>query len=214
MDFILNVADKGIYFLMALATLYALFCVVLLVKKITQKKMSNSMADGFLDEIRELLEQKDFDGVAEVCDTPPYWSKATPQLIIIALANRQLGPNKLQGIVTEKYERDVLADLLYRHSWVNTVVKTAPMLGLLGTVVGMILSFSAIASASASGGVNPADLADKIGVALYTTAAGLTIAIPLTVLGAWVQVRIGKLTDSVQEQTGEFLADLTLAMRG
>ena len=49
--------------------------------------------------------------------------------------------------------------------------------------------------------------------ALLTTALGLTVAIPLTLLGAWVQVRIGKLTDAVQEQVAEFMHDLEDAMR-
>ncbi|MEZ6057172.1 MAG: MotA/TolQ/ExbB proton channel family protein [Planctomycetaceae bacterium] len=210
----LEIADKLIYVAMGLATVYALFCAVLLIRKIGQKKFSNSrVADEFLDEIRDSLTERDFDGAAELCDTPPYWSKAVPQLIIVALANRQIGPTKLRQMLAEKFEREVLSDLQYRHSWIGTVVKTAPMLGLLGTVIGMILSFATIASASSQGGVNPADLADKIGVALYTTAIGLTIAIPLTILGAWVQVRISKLTDSVQEHLSEFLADLEAAMQ-
>ena len=45
-------------------------------------------------------------------------------------------------------------------------------------------------------------------MALFTTAIGLTVAIPKEVLGAMVAVRIGKLSDGVQEQIGRFVDDL------
>lgn len=213
MNQILELSGPVIYIAMALAALYGVFCVILLIRKIGQKRMSSAMAAEFLDDVRERLSRKDFETVAELCDSPPYWSKAVPQMILVGLANRQIGPTKLRQLLAEKFERDVLADLEYQHSWIGTIVKTAPMLGLLGTVTGMILAFAKIATASQSGGVDPATLADDISFALFTTAAGLAIAIPLTILGSWVQVRIGKLTDAVQEQTTEFLSDLDVAMR-
>jgi biopolymer transport protein ExbB/TolQ len=117
----------------------------------------------------------------------------------------------LRVLLAEKYERDVLADLEYRFSWIGTIVKTAPMLGLLGTVSGMILAFAKIATASESG-VNPADLASDISFALFTTACGLMIAIPLTMLAAGVQIQKGKMTDAVQENLSEFLHDLEKVM--
>ena len=109
--------------------------------------------------------------------------------------------------MAERFETDVLADLEYRAGWIATVVKSAPMLGLLGTVIGMINAFQTIAG-SGKQGVDPSALADDIGVALFTTAIGLTVAIPMTVLGAMVSVRIGKLSDGVQEQVGRFVDDL------
>ena len=80
------------------------------------------------------------------------------------------------------------------------------MLGLLGTVVGMINAFGKIAAATDTG-TDPKALANDISFALFTTALGLTIAIPLVLAGAAVHVRIGKLQDSVQDQLGEFLDD-------
>ena len=213
MLFLLEWAGPLIYAALALAAMYGVFCAVLLFRKIAQKRFSNpAQAGEFLDEVRGHLDRHDFDGVAEICDSPSYWSKATPQMILVALAHRDRGLTKLRQLLAEKYERDVLADLEYGHSWIGTIVKTAPMLGLLGTVSGMILAFGKIASAQ-SGGTDPTLLADDISVALLTTAFGLMTAIPLTLLGASVQVRMGKLTDAVQEQLSEFLHDLEQAMR-
>ena len=110
----------------------------------------------------------------------------------------------------EKFSRDVLAQFEARNSWVNTIVKSAPMLGLLGTVSGMIAAFGKIAGSGESG-VKPADLANDISFALFTTAYGLAIAIPLVVLGAMAQTRISRLQDSVEESMGYFFDDLEAA---
>jgi biopolymer transport protein ExbB/TolQ len=187
MGVILSLSGPVIYTALALAALYGIFCAVLLFRKISQKRFSSpAQAAEFLDEVRNRLQRRDFDGVAELCDSPPYWSKATPQMILVALAHRDRGLAKLRQLLAEKFERDVLADLEYRHSWIGTIVKTAPMLGLLGTVAGMILAFGKIAVAS-QGSVDPKQLADNISLALFTTAYGLMVAIPLTILGASVR---------------------------
>lgn len=212
MQMVLDLSGPVIYGAMAIAALYGVFCAVLLFRKISQKRFSSpARAAEFLDEVRSRLQRRDFDGIAELCDSPPYWSKATPQMILVAIAHRDRGLNKLRQLLAEKYERDVLADLEYRFSWIGTIVKTAPMLGLLGTVTGMIAAFAKIAGASS--GVDPTELANDISFALFTTAYGLMIAIPLTILASAVQVKKGKMTDNVQEQLSEFLHDLERAMQ-
>jgi biopolymer transport protein ExbB len=59
-----------------------------------------------------------------------------------------------------------------------TIASAAPLLGLLGTVIGMIEIFGAQAPTSGAAGANPAQLAHGISVALYNTAFGLVVAIP------------------------------------
>jgi biopolymer transport protein ExbB/TolQ len=200
---IIKAFDPVIYGSLIGAAGYGVFTAILLMRKVNQKRFRSPAAGAeFLDDVRDMLSRKDFDGIAEKCDSPGYWAKATPQLILVALAHRDRGLTKLRTLLAEKFERDVLADLEYRHSWIGTIVKTAPMLGLLGTVTGMIQAFAKIATASQSG-ADPKDLANNISFALFTTAYGLMIAIPLTLLGALVLVRIGKLTDTVQEQLSQ-----------
>ena len=209
---ILDFCGFAIYASMALVAIYGVFCAVMLVRRVSQKRFSNETdAEQFLSDVRDQLTQKNYDAVTELCDSPAYWSKAVPQLIIVAISNRQRNPTKLRRYIAEKFERDVLADLEYRLSWINTIVKSAPMLGLLGTVLGMILAFQTIGQGSETG-TDPKEMADKIGIALGTTAIGLTIAIPLVMVGASINVRIGKLQDAVQQNIGGFLDDLEVAV--
>ena len=200
-----------IYLGMFLSAVYGVFCLVVLLRRIKQKRfVSEAEADQFLDETAAELERRNYEGVTQICDSPQFWAKATPQMVMVAIENRKRPPNKLRKLLGERFEREILADLEYRMSWVNTIVKTAPMLGLLGTVVGMIQAFAKIAAASSSG-TDPSALANDISFALFTTAMGLSIAIPLVLGGALIMVRQGKLQDSVQEHLGEFLENLDAA---
>jgi biopolymer transport protein ExbB len=70
----------------------------------------------------------------------------------------------------------------------DMVSQLAPLLGLLGTVLGMIDAFQALQSAGSQ--VDPAALAGGIWVALLTTAAGLTVAMPTSIALTWFESRI------------------------
>jgi biopolymer transport protein ExbB len=77
-----------------------------------------------------------------------------------------------------------------------TVANVAPMLGFLGTVIGMILAFEAIEIA---GQVDPTLVAGGIKVALITTATGLAIAIPVNVAYNFFVTRIDQLVADMEE---------------
>jgi len=79
-----------------------------------------------------------------------------------------------------------------------TIANVAPLLGFLGTVIGMILAFQAIEIA---GQVDPALVAGGIKVALITTATGLTIAIPVNIGYNYFVTRIDRLIQDMEEGT-------------
>ena len=72
----------------------------------------------------------------------------------------------------------------------ETAVQAAPMLGLLGTVLGMIAAFNEMATTG--GAISPTELAGGIWVALASTALGLAIAIPFYLLTSWIEGRIDR----------------------
>ncbi|NQU20983.1 MAG: MotA/TolQ/ExbB proton channel family protein, partial [Candidatus Nealsonbacteria bacterium] len=74
-------------------------------------------------------------------------------------------------------------------------IKTAPMVGLFGTVLGMMGAFAQLADPTKQ--PEPAALANNIMLALITTACGLAIAIPLVLSMASISVRIRKMEDLV-----------------
>lgn len=84
-----------------------------------------------------------------------------------------------------------------------TIANVAPMLGFLGTVIGMIIAFQAIEIA---GEVDPSLVAAGIKVALITTAAGLTIAIPVNVAYNFFVTRVDRLIQDMEEGAQSVLA--------
>lgn len=72
----------------------------------------------------------------------------------------------------------------------GTIVSAAPLLGLFGTVIGMIEIFGSQATAGSLAGGNPGELAHGISVALYNTAFGLIIAIPTLFFWQYFRARV------------------------
>ncbi|MFG5384669.1 MULTISPECIES: MotA/TolQ/ExbB proton channel family protein [unclassified Yoonia] len=89
-----------------------------------------------------------------------------------------------------------LSAMTSRMRLLETVVQAAPMLGLLGTVIGMIDAFSTLSTAE--GAVDPALLAGGIWTALTTTAAGLAIALVTFFVATWLEGRIETERQSIE----------------
>lgn len=113
---------------------------------------------------------------------------------------------KLDGQPMSAQERDIREERLREEisaraadrlfglaSWLKAldlVTQIAPLLGLLGTVLGMIETFQTLQESGSS--ANPGTLAGGIWVALLTTACGLAVAIPVSVAVTWFETRLEK----------------------
>lgn len=109
------------------------------------------------------------------------------QTLFGALAARPDDPAGAQARATQRATED-LAALERNMRGLEAVVQAAPMLGLLGTVIGMIEAFGRLAQST--GAADPAELAGGIWTALITTAVGLSIAIVFYFLSLWLDGRI------------------------
>ncbi len=85
----------------------------------------------------------------------------------------------------------VVAHRLERYlSALATIASVAPLMGLFGTVVGMIEIFGSQSPTGGTGGGNPAQLAHGISIALYNTAFGLIVAIPALIFWRYFRARV------------------------
>jgi len=190
-----------IYVCLFLIALWGTYCVVMVWARVKQKRFNNEESQGlFLEAIEEPLSQGKYDAATEICEDD---RRALCQLAQIAVDNRKLGYAKVKQLVGDRFQRDVLSDLENRLSWVYTVIKTAPMIGLLGTVMGMMGAFNKLAVPGKA--PDPAELAKDIQFALITTACGLAIAIPLVMCTAFINVNIEKMKDLVSYGLNQFL---------
>jgi len=198
-----------IYLALALIALWGAFCVIMVWARVSKIRFRNEEEQtAFLEVVDESLAAGDFDAAMQTCDED---DRAISQLALLAIANRQVGYAKVRSMVADRFQRDVLSDLEYRLSWVYTVIKAAPMVGLLGTVIGMMGAFSKL---GAEQNVNPSMLANDIMLALITTACGLAIAIPLVLSTASINVQIGKMEDLMGTGLTRFFETLKAALTG
>ena len=97
----------------------------------------------------------------------------------------------------EEAGRHVVLELERYLNTLGTIAAVTPLLGLYGTVLGMIKIFSSISN---SGVGNPAVLAGGISEALFTTVAGLTVAIPSLMAHRYFQRRVDELVSTMEQE--------------
>ncbi|MGR2738853.1 MotA/TolQ/ExbB proton channel family protein [Billgrantia sp. Q4P2] len=138
-----------------------------------------------------------------------YWLESHSPLggvLAAGLRNARLGHEQVRARLQEAATA-VIHDMERFLSPLGTIAAITPLIGLLGTVVGMIEVFAVIVSADGAG--RTAELAGGISRALVTTAAGLTVAIPALMFHRYFLRRVEEITVRMEEQAGqvvEFLA--------
>jgi biopolymer transport protein ExbB/TolQ len=180
------------YGFLAINFLWGLYNILVGFRRLKQLSFStNEEQTEFLDEVMEPLSAGRYEAVEALTNED---ARALPQLIYLATANRGLGYEPLRQVVTEVLQRDVMGDLEYRTNWVATVIKCGPLLGLFGTVLGMMAAFGRIGTGEK---VQPHQIAAEISIALICTAMGLATAIPFNFMLASLNTRVRRFQDAL-----------------
>jgi biopolymer transport protein ExbB len=156
----------------------------------------------FLQQIRE--GQLDADAALKLCE-----KNRSPVAEVFAAGIRKWGRPavEVEQAIIDEGER-VTNRLRKYFRVLNGVATVSPLLGLLGTVLGMIRAFNAIATADAMG--RPEMLAAGISQALLTTAAGLSVAIPALIVYLYFAGRVDQLImdiDALGQRVVDTIAD-------
>lgn len=177
---------------------YGIYCVVLLFKLLRRRQFPNEdAANEFVNQVRDYVANGQYNEAENLCASPEHWYRAVAYLSKAALEKRDLSTNKIKATIASRFTRDILTSMETMISNINMVIKCEPMLGLLGTVIGMIGAFSTIALIKSP---SPAQLMGDLSVALNATAMGLSTAIPLLLVVNFFQVRLRRFEDQTFEQ--------------
>ena len=122
-------------------------------------------------------------------------------LLINCIKYKDLQRDNLESKIEEK-ALEVKYSLEKNLTMLGTIATISPLLGLLGTVIGMITAFTGLSETS---GANPDLLASGISQALITTAFGLLIAVPGLVLHKYFEQKITYLLISLQKEVSGFI---------
>ena len=193
-------AGDACYIFLTLNFLWGLYCVISVMRRLKQLGFRNETEQtAFLTTVGQHIKQREYDQAMQTCVDDV---RALPQLALASLQNRTLSFEQMRQLLGEMLQRDVIGDLEYRLSWIATSIKNGPLLGLFGTVLGMMAAFGRIGQGEK---VEPAQIADEIAVALICTAMGLATAIPFGYFLSGINIRMRMLQDSLGSALIRFL---------
>jgi biopolymer transport protein ExbB len=166
------------------------------------------MPEAVLDELEELIARGDLPGAIRCCEDPRNYSLATDVVLagLERFQSSEFGFADYKSAVEEAGE-DHTARLYRKTDGLNIIGVIAPMLGLFGTVEGMMESFNIIASQE--GAAQPYQLADSISKALVTTWLGLVVAIPSMVAFSYFRNKIDSLVSECGKRVERILTPLS-----
>ncbi len=202
MQLILDFVNNSVYGMQAIVALWGTYCIIMIYWRLSQKGFRNERKqDEFLSGLEPVVASGDFESATAMVEGD---NRALPQLAHLAMANQDLELTRIQDLVVESFQRNVVTEIENKISWINNVNKTAPMLGLLGTVLGMMAAFGKL-YAGGDAGVSPGMLAGDISFALITTAVGLAITLPCTIIVGDINIRLRRMDESVISGLNRFL---------
>ena len=153
----------------------------------------------FMDRIREYVHEGDIESAQNLCRKTD-----TPYSRLIQKGLSRIGrPMNDVLVAIENTGNIEIANLTKGFSWLSTTAAGAPMLGFLGTVVGMIQAFFALASAGTSANITV--LSSGIYQALVTTVAGLIVGIVALFAYNWLVGRVNRVMNGLESKTMEFM---------
>ncbi len=153
-----------------------------------------------LGHVEQLFEDEDYEEAYHVCEANPSFLS---HVIAGGLSKLEEGWAEMNASMLEVGEAES-TKLHQKVGWVSLIANVAPMLGLLGTVLGMIVTFNSIANSPVQ--PSPKELAGGISIALGTTFLGLTVAIPMTVVFVTFRNRVINVVNEIGAIAEELMA--------
>ncbi|NIP79429.1 MAG: MotA/TolQ/ExbB proton channel family protein [Gemmatimonadetes bacterium] len=169
--------------------------------KLIDLSITSSRTKKVLREVDERLAARDVKGAMEAAresDTP------AGQILLAGLERHDEGSERVMKAI-ENVGLIQMAGLENGLVWIATIANVAPLLGFLGTVIGMIQAFQNI---EAAGEVEATLVAGGIKVALITTASGLAIAIPMNIMHNYFVTKVDRLVIDMEESAQKMIDTL------
>lgn len=187
--------------------LLALVSIYILIERTIVIYRASRIDENFMKRIRDYIHDGEIESAVRLCKTTgsPY------ARLILKGINRIGRPMNDVLVAIENTGNLEIASLSRGLPWLATTAAGAPMIGFLGTVIGMVQSFYSIASAGNAASIG--DFAGGIYTALTTTVAGLVVGILALFAYNYLVARINKIMNLMESKTMEFMDLLNEPMR-
>lgn len=155
---------------------------------------ANINAPAFMAQIQKLIMANNIDRAIKLCNAEPH--AALPKVVKAGLTRANRTEKEIENAIDEA-TLEVGPLVGKRTAYLAMLANIATLTGLLGTIMGLVIAFQAVAKASAE--TKQAMLANGISVAMFTTAGGLMVAIPTLMMHSVIVNRSNKILDDVDQ---------------
>jgi biopolymer transport protein ExbB len=165
-------------------------------------RMSAAIPPGFVDEFTDTVNKRKFKEAFDMARNDPSF---LGQVLTAGMSRLQYGLEDAREAAMNTLEA-IKSDKEQKNNYNAVIATLGPMFGLVGTVYGMIKSFSVLATAGTT--VQPARLADGISHALVVTLFGVAISVPAIFFNAFFKNRITRVTMDVGHIADDLLTQM------
>ena len=190
-------------FVMYPLLLLSLVAVVVIIERVMAFRLLGGLAPGLLDETIKLCRAGQYEQALKACEARPGPLAASLSVI---LQHRNRPVMEVERMV-EETGQEYFIRLEQKLSILDTTTTISPLLGLLGTIVGMIGTFNAIAGQQGKG--NTDGILSGVGEALYATATGISIAVVCFIAYNYFAARLTAITGETAQSATKLLNALT-----
>jgi biopolymer transport protein ExbB len=185
--------------IMSVLFLLSIIAVYIFIERFNAIKRANKVDDNFINHIKDHVSNGKLDAAKALCQ-----SHDTPVARMIGKGITRIGkPLKDISAAIENTGKLEVSKMEKNLATLATIAGAAPMIGFLGTVIGMILAFHDMAAAG--GQINIEMLAEGIYTAMTTTVAGLAVGIIAYVGYNWLVSRVDKVVYKMEFNATEFM---------
>lgn len=187
---------------MGVVLLTLIFGLALVIERVIYLNFASTNTDKLLKNVEEALQSKGVEAAMEVCRNT---RGPIASIFYQGLSRMSEGLDVVEKSVIS-YGSVQTGQLEKGLTWISLFISIAPMLGFMGTVIGMIGAFDAI---EAAGDISPTLVAGGIKVALITTVAGLIVAMILQVFYNYIVSKIDGMVNAMEDASISLLDILT-----
>jgi biopolymer transport protein ExbB len=188
----------GGWIMIVLAVLLVI-CIYMFIERAIVIGMASRHDDTFMQRIKDYIHDGELESAENLCR-----STNSPYSRLIAKGISRIGRPMSDVLVTIENTGNIeVAALSKGFTWLATIAAAAPMIGFLGTVIGMVESFYAISQSGSSAQIG--DFAGGIYTALVTTVAGLIVGIVAMFAYNYLVGRLNKVMNRLEARTMDFM---------
>jgi biopolymer transport protein ExbB len=183
----------------------SIFTIMLILFNAFTIRQNVVVSDAFMNSADALIRKQDYLGLLAVCTRRNECvAKVTAKALDFATKNPTASFDEVREVTEAEGSRQASL-ILQRISYLGDVGSISPMMGLLGTVFGLITSFNQISSTQYAGG-QAAGVASGVYEALFCTAAGLIIGIPALIIYAFLRGKSQRLVSELESASTHLMA--------